>query len=216
MILSTFLVLMQIEKSILQVPLDLDCGITSKIVLNTVTIVPLLNSSCVLIASSLRLDETTDVPFAQLHRTLNRMEMINGLEVENTALRNLSFLSDYVVIAVSKADGCELDGPLTETDTHKLDDNCSAIYGNFELAEKGPPTYDTLMMKFGHATKFIGEVLIMKSEYQDLEFFGNLRTISVVYDIYGKFKEKFLRVQSNLKLQRLALNMLQVQFIFGF
>lgn len=84
--------------------------------------------------------------------------------------------------------GCELDGPLTEAITLKLEDNCSAIYGKFEISEDDPPDYNTLVRKFGNAQEHSGEISITNSNFEDLAFFRSLNNIHVYYNIYGKLQ----------------------------
>ncbi|KAK6010700.1 hypothetical protein OSTOST_24246, partial [Ostertagia ostertagi] len=105
--------------------------------------------------------------------------------------------------------GCELDGPLTQALALTLEDNCTVFFGNLILRGTDTPSYETLLRKFGTATKISGEIAVIDTDFVDLSFFGNLQEVFVEYDLQAtEFVEKFLRIENNEKLQRLGWNAL--------
>ncbi|KAK6024598.1 hypothetical protein OSTOST_09590 [Ostertagia ostertagi] len=107
--------------------------------------------------------------------------------------------------------GCELDGPITQALIVTIEDNCSAIYGNFTLSGNDVPSHYILQQKFGTATAIHGEVAVIGTDFTDLSFLGNLTKIYVDYDLKADvFVEKFLRIEDNDKLERLGWDALQI------
>ncbi|KAL6725231.1 hypothetical protein Aduo_007297 [Ancylostoma duodenale] len=100
--------------------------------------------------------------------------------------------------------GCELDGPLTDASIQELDDNCDLILGHFIINGANSPSWEILNRKFAKAKRLTGELSIVDTNYTDLSFLRNIRSIEVFNDKPGVPVERFIRIEGNNVLQRLS------------
>ncbi|KAK6040672.1 receptor L domain protein [Cooperia oncophora] len=93
--------------------------------------------------------------------------------------------------------GCELDGRLTQESVLALDDNCPLIYGDFILTSDDTPSYDTLVRKFATATRLLGQVVVIGTDFADLGFLENVKGMDSYYATNGNlFILKFVMWRS--------------------
>ncbi|KAL6725234.1 hypothetical protein Aduo_007300 [Ancylostoma duodenale] len=102
--------------------------------------------------------------------------------------------------------GCELDGiPLTSITINDVEDNCAAIFGALYIFGPYTPSAESLMRKFGSATVAYGEIAVVDTDFEDLEFLGNIERVDIPYSRTGTNNlERFIRIEKNGKLQRLS------------
>ncbi|KIH58188.1 hypothetical protein ANCDUO_11608 [Ancylostoma duodenale] len=90
-----------------------------------------------------------------------------------------------------------------------LDPNCTHVLERYEYNRRIRGNLlncaESLMRKFGSASVAYGEIAVVDTDFEDLEFLGNIERVDIPYSRTGTNNlERFIRIEKNGKLQRLS------------